>query len=114
VFEEFSKRVRKLRQEKGLSQLELAKKSDLQASAISHFETGRRTPSMENLGRLADALGVSSDFLLGRATAPEASGPAIAQLVADYSRLSSYDQHNVLRFAAMLAEKRQDEGVKEK
>ena len=37
-----------------------------QASAISHFETGTRKPSFDNLRRLADALDVTTDYLLGR------------------------------------------------
>lgn len=35
-------------------------------STIVHFETGIRLPSFKNLVRLADALGVSMDFLAGR------------------------------------------------
>lgn len=45
---------------------ELAQRSGLTPMAISHFECGRRAPSLRNLARLADALGVSTDFLLGR------------------------------------------------
>jgi transcriptional regulator with XRE-family HTH domain len=35
----------------------------LKPSAVSHFETGRRSPSLGNLIRLADALDVSLDVL---------------------------------------------------
>jgi transcriptional regulator with XRE-family HTH domain len=38
----------------------------MQPSAISHFETGNRKPSFDNLRRLADALDVTTDYLLGR------------------------------------------------
>jgi len=34
---------------------------------ISHFERGRRQPLVHNLVRLATALNVSTDFLLGLA-----------------------------------------------
>ena len=51
------------REMRGLSQAELGKKAQLQPTAISHFETGGRAPSFDNLRRLADALNVSTDYL---------------------------------------------------
>jgi transcriptional regulator with XRE-family HTH domain len=47
-----------------MSQADLAQKTGLEPSAISHFETGRRRPSLGNLKRLAEALGVSIDTLV--------------------------------------------------
>jgi len=38
----------------------------MQPAAISHFETGQRSPSFDNLRKLSDALNVSVDYLLGR------------------------------------------------
>jgi len=61
-------RLRAARIMQGLSQLEVGKKAGLQPSAISHFETGARKPSFDNFCRLADALGVSADYLIGRST----------------------------------------------
>lgn len=49
-----------------MNQVDLARKTRLKQSAISQFETGRRIPSFHNLRRLADALEVSADYLLGR------------------------------------------------
>jgi len=62
----FKTRLRSVREERGYSQAELANKSGLQPAAISHFETGQRSPSFENLKRLSDALDISVDYLLGR------------------------------------------------
>ena len=42
----------------------LADKTGLKPSAISHFERGRRLPSLKNLVKLADALGVTLDELV--------------------------------------------------
>jgi len=47
------------------SQSDLAKATGLQPAAISHFETGNRRPSAHNIIRLALALHVSADWLLG-------------------------------------------------
>ena len=57
------------------SQADLAKAAGLQAAVISHFERGRRLPSLPNAVRLADALRVSIDWLTGR---DNGAGPAEA------------------------------------
>lgn len=61
----FGQRLKEARERQGLSQSQLAERSQLQPSAIAHFEAGRRKPSFDNVRRLATALGVSSDFLIG-------------------------------------------------
>jgi transcriptional regulator with XRE-family HTH domain len=62
----FPDRLRTAREYRGLTQGELAKRAELQPSAISHFETGARKPSFDNLRLLADTLDVTTDYLLGR------------------------------------------------
>jgi transcriptional regulator with XRE-family HTH domain len=52
-------RVRALRMERGLQQRQLAEKADLTPSLVSQIESGRLTPSLNTLRRLADALGVT-------------------------------------------------------
>jgi len=64
--EVFPDRLRRAREYRGWSQGELAHKANLQPSAISHFETGARKPSFDNLRLLADTLDVTTDYLLGR------------------------------------------------
>ena len=70
--EVFPERLRTAREKRGLSQGDLANRARFQASAISHFETGTRKPSFDNLRRLADALEVTTDYLLGRVTDDQA------------------------------------------
>jgi transcriptional regulator with XRE-family HTH domain len=55
-----------LRELRGLTQVELGSRAAIAAASISHFETGQRIPSLDSLIRLADALDVSVDALLGR------------------------------------------------
>ena len=61
----FPDRLRNAREYRGLTQGELAERAGLQPSAISHFETGARKPSFDNLRLLADTLDVATDYLLG-------------------------------------------------
>ena len=67
----FGARMQHSRRELGYSQEQAARIADLNASHWSHFETGSRRPSMRNAIRIADALGVSLDYLLGRVERPD-------------------------------------------
>jgi len=60
------KRLRKLRNEKKLTQSELGKIINVSKVSISGYESGDRTPDTDNLRRLADYFEVTSDYLLGR------------------------------------------------
>ncbi len=62
--------LKNCRQDKNLNQTELARKTSLQPSAISHFESGSRKPSFDNLIKLANALEVTTDYLLDRGAFP--------------------------------------------
>ena len=57
--------LRDLRNEKNLSQKQLAKRVGVNASTIALYETGDRLPSLQRLIDLSRALGVTTDFLLG-------------------------------------------------
>jgi len=51
-------RIKSLRNERGLQQRQLAEKADLTPSMVSQIESGRLTPSLHTLGKVAVALGV--------------------------------------------------------
>lgn len=52
------KRIKHFRNQKGMSQTDLAKKVGLGTSQISMIEANKRTTSVEKLTKIADALGV--------------------------------------------------------
>ena len=60
---EFSKVLRSLRNDDGLTQVELGKKLGLSGSAISMYERGEREPELEILETIADYFNVSIDYL---------------------------------------------------
>lgn len=59
-------RIRALRKERGLNQEELAELANLNRVTIAKYESGRVEPGAQALARIADALEVSTDVLLGR------------------------------------------------
>lgn len=64
--------VRAIRDERGISQTQLAEATGFMQSWISQIERGRRNPSWNNVARLAEGLGVSVSELTNRAeTVPE-------------------------------------------
>lgn len=62
--DDFSTRLRKLRREKNLSQTGLGKLINLHYTNIGRYEKGMSRPSADILKRLADAFGVTTDFLM--------------------------------------------------
>ena len=106
----FSRRLQERRDALKLSQEELASKARMQGTAISHFETGTRKPSFDNLRRLADALETTVDYLMGRTGTPGAAASAGDQLYRDYDKLTASDREVARAFMATLAKR----GEKEK
>jgi transcriptional regulator with XRE-family HTH domain len=56
VLKALGKKIRKLRERRGLSQLKLAELTDLHHTHISGVESGRRNITIRNLRKLAAAL----------------------------------------------------------
>lgn len=62
-FRKIGSSIRALRSQRGLSQIELAKKAGLTQPAIALIEQGRRAVSLETLDSLAKGLNVPADCL---------------------------------------------------
>ena len=57
--------ITNLRKEKGWSQTELADKSSVSREMIGKYERGKAVPSVDAAKKIADAFGVSLDYLVG-------------------------------------------------
>lgn len=62
----FQERLLLVRRRRELTQAKLAAQADVCMTDISKYERGQSMPTLPRLVRLADALGTSADFLLGR------------------------------------------------
>lgn len=60
-----NERIRKLRLERGWSQVDLAKKLNVTKQSVSNWENDNIQPSIEMLVKLAREFSVSTDYLLG-------------------------------------------------
>jgi transcriptional regulator with XRE-family HTH domain len=98
----FRERLKKAREIRELSQNDLADKAGMPASSIAHFEGGSRKPSFDSLRRIANALEVTTDYLLGRVEDPGLA-QAADPLYRDIGKLSGHDRDIAKDFLQMLA-----------
>ena len=61
----FQERLKELRTQRDLSQMELAKATDISQSAIAKWELGKTEPTASAIITLAKYFGESADYLLG-------------------------------------------------
>ena len=63
--EEFSKRLKELRLEKGLTLEQLAKELNVSDVAVGRWERKQRVPNLEIVIAIAKFFNVTTDYLLG-------------------------------------------------
>ena len=99
---EFGARLQRFREIRGLTQAELGRRAAMAAASVSHFETGQRAPSLESLVKLADALEVSTDALLGRAEIGSVHSTQVDPIFLQASQSSSDTLDTVRRVTAAI------------
>lgn len=102
----FPERLKAARDLRGWNQSELAQRAKMPPSSIAHFESGSRKPSFDTLRRLANALEVTTDYLLGRVEEPELAESG-DPLYRDVGKLTGRDRELAKDFLKMLAERSQ-------
>ena len=58
------KGLRIIRKEKNLNQLNVAMDLNISREALSHYENGKREPSLDMLNKMSEYFNVSIDFLI--------------------------------------------------
>lgn len=103
--EVFPERLCTARNHLDWSQADLAERAGLQAAAISHFETGARKPSFDNLRRLSDALDVTTDYLIGRTDDPQIVWKPDDPLYRHAEQLNDADRELAREYLELLAKR---------
>ena len=83
-------RIAALRRERGMSQTELARRIGVSPSALGMYEQGRREPGAQTMVALAEALEVTTDFLLTGRVATAGEADALSRLI--LSRVTTADR----------------------
>lgn len=89
-------RIKELRKEFGLSQVELAMRMEVTKQTISNWENENIQPSIDMLVGLANVFNVTTDYLLGLDDVPRLSieglpmsfAAHLAQIIEDFRSLS--------------------------
>jgi len=87
------KRILELRKEKNINREQLAKIIGTSGAIIGRYERNERTPSVEIARKIADALDVSLDFLVGSTEVKLDKG--IIKKIQDIQKLPSEDRKHL-------------------
>jgi transcriptional regulator with XRE-family HTH domain len=88
-------RIRQLRRERGWSQGDLATRLGGDPGQVSRYETGKISPSVDVVVKLAEAFDISADYLLidGTARRPlHAPADLLGERLAQLDQLTAQDQ----------------------
>ncbi len=107
-------RLRHLRREQNLSQVEMAKIFNVHQSAVCQWESGRANPDFEKLKKIAGYFGVTVDYLLETDRQNEKKSPIDDKgsmsnfdfaLFDELSHLNETQKEDVLNFARFIRQK---------
>lgn len=101
-------RIAQLRSAYGISQYALWKRSGIAQGALSQYESGAKTPGVDTLERICEALGISlaEFFTLDASELPSPFSPEEVELIGCYRMLSPQQQRDARLILRTLA--RQD------
>ena len=109
--------IKRLRKEKGLTQIQLAETFNLDQTTISKWENGKAIPDSQLLIRLAEFFDVSTDYLLGlsplyypdRINIEKSSSEITSEeqaLLDDFRSLPRQERAQAAEYVRYLADKR--------
>ena len=105
----FGQRMAALRQERGMSQTELAARLNMSRAMVTYYERKAKNPTAEIIQKIADALGVGVDALLnGNGSKTRGKpGPAsvLEQQIVQVKQLSRNKQKFVVDFLDTFLER---------
>ena len=81
-------RIRDLREDMDLRQVDVAKATGIDQKTLSNYETGKTLPDANSLWALADFFGVTIDYLVGRSETNSAQPKELNEIVKEVNRLN--------------------------
>ena len=111
-----SQLIKDRRKQLAITQTELAKQSSLTPAAISQFESGTRKPSFDTLSNLADALKVTTDYLLGKRRESYddlLADPKVSMMFKGMMELPEKDKEMMFEFYQFLRMRQDEESMQE-
>jgi transcriptional regulator with XRE-family HTH domain len=91
-----SEKITKLKKQRDLSQADLAERTGISKDAISKYERGDAVPSVEYAKRIADALGVSLDFLVSEEETEDILDKEAVKRIKEIQKLPEQEKNKIL------------------
>lgn len=104
--QEFSQRMRKLREERGWTQREVAERLGIPTNSYSGYERGAREPDFAMVVRIARLYQVSVDYLLGLSDERSISNERLAVMNRSLVHLPEEDKETLLALIDAYLESR--------
>ncbi|MBR4283527.1 MAG: helix-turn-helix transcriptional regulator [Anaerotignum sp.] len=116
---EFRERLKALRKEIGMTQIELGEKLNYGSTAIANYEAGRNQPSIPDLMKIASIFDVSMDYLLcvsdiRHPYAVSEETVAMHKFHQYYTQLNEESKKELFTYMRYLVYKQEDTPVKDK
>ena len=116
---EFRERLKALRKEIGMTQIELGEKLNYGSTAIANYEAGRNQPSIPDLMKIASIFDVSMDYLLcvsdiRRPYEVSEETMALHKFHQYYTQLNEESKKELFTYMRYLVYKQGDTPVKDK
>jgi transcriptional regulator with XRE-family HTH domain len=111
----FGERLHRYREDRGLSQRQLAQLAGIDAMSISRYERGATLPTADALAEIAKTLHVTADALLfgkaNRQEQPKIKNVLLLQRLEDISNLDPKDQATLIEVIDSLIARRQVDAI---
>ena len=92
-------RIKRCRLALGMSKARLASKAGLSRPTITYYENHQTTPTLQSLRKLANALGVTVDYLVGIEKDPKDSGDLKIRLL--FKNIGELNEQEILLMEEM-------------
>lgn len=105
-FMEFKIRLKELREELPLSQLQMGKELNISNVTLSQYEKGIRKPDIETLQILAEYFDVTTDYLLGKSDIRKYDNSSTIAAHKDNDTWTEEELEEITRFKEFVKMKR--------
>lgn len=103
--ETLGEKIKKILEEKGMSQIQLAIKMGISPSSLNQYVRGRKNVGLKVILNLCKTLDVSSDYLLGLETGTKKNKKQLKNIDALWDFLSVNAKKSIIQFDVLNAEK---------
>ena len=118
-------RIKQLRKENGMTQVDLAQKLNVTKGTVSTWETNSRVPSFDTLNELCDLFDKRLDYLMGRSD--DASSPSTedisgqlgvwetedeySDIIQQYAKIDDYGKKLIAQMLHMELQRSREQGT---